>query len=302
MNRIFSEVIIIGAGPAGCAAAIQLKRAGLNPLIFEKDQVGGLARNANMIENYLGFPDGITGFKFISLLSDHLHKINVSLIKEEIIKIEWNKEKEKFIINSNSNQYKSKFLILATGTIPKRISVPGEDELYNLKLLFYEVAKIQKKKIINKNIAIIGGGDVAFDYALQLESLTNKISIYFRTNNSQCLPLLLKRVEFNKKIKIIKNKEVSRLLCKKMENNSTLIEIKFNDKSKSYHDIVIIAIGRLTNAKLIENKQNIWKSNKKLFLIGDLKNNSYRQVTIAASDGLKSAMKIINYKKELDLY
>ena len=80
--------IIIGGGSAGCATAIQLKRSNIDFLLFEKDEIGGLARNANLIENYLGFPQGITGKRYIALLKKHLEHLEIVPEKNEIIQIQ----------------------------------------------------------------------------------------------------------------------------------------------------------------------------------------------------------------------
>ena len=297
MSRIFSEVIIVGAGSAGCAAAIQLKRSGMDPLLFEKDQIGGLANNAYSIENYLGFPDGITGVNFVDLLKKHLFLLEIKLIKEEIIEINWNSKKNTYFINSNLKIYESNYLILATGTVPKKTSILGEEELIKRKLLFFEPIKIQKEDIINKKIAIIGGGDAAFDYALNLEELAAHITIFNRTNSFQCLPILFKRVrQKKKKITIKINKRIVKFGYKEFQNSPIQAELEFADNSKAYFNIVLIAIGRNPNSFLINNlsEENVEKQG--LFIIGDLKNKSYRQISLAASDGIKCAMKIVKEK------
>ncbi|MBY9007595.1 MAG: NAD(P)/FAD-dependent oxidoreductase [Candidatus Lokiarchaeota archaeon] len=294
MNKKYSEVIIIGAGPAGCAAAIQLKRSGFDPLIFEKDQIGGLANNANFIENYLGFPNGINGSEFVNLLEKHILRLKIKLVKEEIIEITWDSKKNLFYIQSNLNYYKANYLILAIGTIPKRLSIIGEEELNELDLLFYEPTNIKKQNLLNKRIAVIGAGDAAFDYSLQLEKIASQITIFNRKNTFHCLPLLMKRVEEKSdKIKIIKNKQIIKFEYKENQNQPYVV-LEFADKSKSNFDIILIAIGRIINSFLIDQLAKENPDKKKLYKIGDVKNGYYRQISIAVGDGIKCAMKIIN--------
>ncbi len=294
MNRIYTQVLIIGAGPAGCAAAIQLKRSGIDNLLFEKDHVGGLAINANLIENYLGFPKGINGKEFVKLLENHLLNLEIRLIREEIINISWNSEKELFYANSKINYYKSDYLIDASGTIPKKISINNEKKLEELEYIYYEPSKLDKEKIKNKKIAIIGAGDVAFDYALQLVKYVSELTIINRKSTFSCLPPLLNRVKSNdNKIKIINNKHIVSFEIIKNRNKS-YVEIEFIDNSKFKFDIIIIAIGRVVNDSLIKQLEIERKELKKLFQIGDVKNGYYRQISIASADGIKCAMKIAN--------
>src|SRR4030043_1234586 len=85
------DVIIIGAGPAGIATAIQLKRYGVHPLLFERGQVGGLLRNANLVENYPGFPRGISGTMLVKLFVSHAQNLNISIAYEEVIDLVYDK-------------------------------------------------------------------------------------------------------------------------------------------------------------------------------------------------------------------
>ncbi|MBD3191882.1 MAG: SidA/IucD/PvdA family monooxygenase, partial [Candidatus Heimdallarchaeota archaeon] len=210
------QVGVIGAGPAGVAAAIQLQRTKIKTAIFEKEEIGGLARNANQIENYLGFPEGITGRKFVERMKQQVEKWELPIIREEVTNIDWKEKEEEFQIKTIAEEkYFCQYLLLATGTEPKKITVPGEEELVQEQLLFYEPIKLLEKggPIKEKKIAIIGGGDAAFDYALNLEKKGGKITIYHRKEEFRCLPVLLERVKKRgrEKITIQTKKEVKQL-------------------------------------------------------------------------------------------
>ena len=84
-----NKVAIIGAGPAGISSAIQLKRFGIDPIVFESDQIGGLLHNANLVENYPGFPDGISGEKLCMLFIEQFNKCNTNIINEEVITLDY---------------------------------------------------------------------------------------------------------------------------------------------------------------------------------------------------------------------
>lgn len=286
-----SKVIIIGAGPSGIAAAVQLKRQGINPIIIEKNIPGGLILNANKIENYPGFPNGTTGTKLAKLLNKHLTQWNIVPFFDTVTNCEYVEETEKhFIIKSYDNQYRSDYLILATGTKPlkpKDIEIPFDC----INFIHFEIYPILNVK--NKDIAIIGAGDAAFDYALNLSS-NNNVIIFNRTNKIKALDLLTNRVKQNNRIKYYPNYSLINLV--KIDDKLNLFFKTDKKNVKIKFDYLIFAIGREPNLDYLEKsiQKNINKliSQKKLFLIGDLKNEKYRQLSIAVGDGVKTAMEI----------
>ncbi|HUT80307.1 MAG TPA: NAD(P)/FAD-dependent oxidoreductase [Candidatus Bathyarchaeia archaeon] len=281
------QVAIIGAGPAGSAAAIQLIRAGIEVIIFEEKKIGGLAINANLIENYLGFPQGIEGEKFVKLLEEQLDANVIEIFFEKILNIKF--ESEKFIISSEKTQCISNYLIIATGTKPIVYNIEGSELLLANNLLFYEPKDIPKNKLAKQKIAIIGGGDAAFDYALNLVQKDNQIVIIHRNDNFKCLQLLYHRVINVKEINLNSSSIIEKFELQK----DNKIKIIFEDKPSLVVDLVMVAIGRKPNNELIINLSKDMLENGRLYQIGDLVNKHYRQILIAASDGLECAMDII---------
>ncbi|MHA1212981.1 MAG: NAD(P)/FAD-dependent oxidoreductase, partial [Candidatus Heimdallarchaeota archaeon] len=184
------QIVVIGAGPAGCAAAIQLKRNGLDVILIDRAKIGGLARNANFIENYLGLPTGITGVEFCYLLESHLKHLEVETVKDEILEYTWNKNQNEFIVKSKKNQYECQYLVVASGTRPKRLGVKGEEILRKNKLIYYEPAVMFETLFYKKKILVIGSGDAAFDYSLNIAAKDNHSIILSRTRDFKALPLL----------------------------------------------------------------------------------------------------------------
>ena len=273
------DSIIIGAGPAGITAAVQLKRAGHSVAIIEKDRIGGLLLNARKVENYLGFPDGISGPDLVKHFEEQLKKFEIEVMKAEVTSI--SKEESLFNVHIQAKpslQYinilqRSRSVILATGTKPKRAGIKGEEEPEGTRL-FYEVCDVpdvpQKSTFL-----IIGGGDAAFDYALTLDDRGYKPEIITRSK-IQCLTKLLDET----KRRNIKFTENASLPTNVTEINS---------------DYVLVAVGREPDLPA-----NI-KEDEDLYIVGDARGSKNRQVHIATGDALFAAMEVTEFLKRANV-
>ena len=280
------DIIIIGGGPAGITAAIQLKRYNIDTLLLEKEDLGGLLRNAHLIENYLGFPDGISGRKLVELIYKQIQRIGVSIKFERVEYIEY--QDNLFYTHAN-NIMISPILVIATGTIPRKLSEDIVSPKLIGKQVFYEITSIEN--VFRKNILIIGGGDAAFDYALTL-SENNKVIIINRREKPKCLPVLWEYYLNNPSISYYPNVEVEEI--RKVENG--LIVVSTSGRIFNV-DYVVAAIGREPNIgflspKLMENIDKLIEQHR-LYMIGDVRNNRFRQISISVGDGMRAAMDII---------
>ncbi len=289
------DVAIIGAGPTGIAAGIQLKRYGITPVIFEKDRPGGLLRNANLVENYPGFPGGISGPELVNLFVKQLNTESLDVVFENITDI--NFDKNLFIIKTPKKAYSFYTILIASGTKPKEFSDFEIQE--NVKdRIFYEIYPILNEK--NKNIVIAGAGDAAFDYALNLGK-NNEVIILNRGNNVKCLALLLDNAKILPNISLHNNVNITNIV----ENPQGLLSVKcVNPESAMNFDAhyLVFAIGRkpqldFLSAGIKSNRQEL-ENRELLFFAGDVKNGYYRQTSIAVGDGVMAAMKIYRKLKE----
>jgi thioredoxin reductase len=277
---------IIGGGPAGMTCALQLQRYGLQPLLLEKQELGGLLWNANLVENYPGFPNGVRGEKLIALMKKQLQRLGVEVKREEVVNAEL--AREEFVIETKSVKRKTKYLVIASGTKSKplpAIIAPNARES-----VFTEVWPL--KDVSEKQIVVIGAGDAAFDYAINLSKKRNFVTILNRGETVKCLPLLFERAARIPQISYRAGVAVSRIMA-----DETADRLNVESDAESFTaDYVLFAIGRVPNldflsAEIRQREKELVESGR-LFFIGDVKNELYRQVAIAAGDGLRAAMQI----------
>ncbi|MEJ5166918.1 MAG: NAD(P)/FAD-dependent oxidoreductase, partial [Thermoanaerobaculia bacterium] len=221
------KIGIIGAGPAGISCGIQLKRYGINSRIFERDEIGSALKEPYKIHNFLGFPSGIKGKKFQEKIKKMAKNYNLKIIFDEIKEL--NYLNEKFILKGKKT-YKFEILVVASGTRPKKYK--------NLEC-FSSLKKVKNKN--GKEIGIIGGSDVAFDYSLSLKN-AGKIYIFHRSSKPKAIKELQKAVFLNKNIKYLNNCKI--LNIEKLKGKIKLTYIKKGKKENILLDFLLNATGR----------------------------------------------------------
>lgn len=280
------DVVIIGAGPAGLATAIQLQRYNIEPVLLEQNEIGGLLRNANLVENYPGFPEGISGLDLVALFEKHLEHAGVRASFERALELEY--RDQVFFVQTNHRLITSKIAVIATGTKPVRIATFPITE--RILCTVYPILGIR-----NKKVAIIGAGDAAFDYALNL-SRENKVTILNRSERVKCIPLLMERCMQSRNISYLHNTTVRAIADEGDRLALTCIQGDDHNESHIGADYVVVAIGRepcldFLGSELERRFEDLIDANR-LYLVGDVKNDIYRQTAICAGDGVKAAMQI----------
>lgn len=286
-----TKIVIIGGGPAGATAAIQMARYGLPALLIERREIGGLLWNANLIENYPGFPSGVSGMKLIGLLKKQMEKVGVDIERAEVSHVDW--AEERFTITTDVAEYSANYLIVASGT--KSNPLPNVIQADVRKWVWTEVWPLSDIK--DTHVAIVGAGDAAFDYALNLSKNRNIVTILNRGDSVKCLRLLFDRASKEPCINYWKNVALKEI---KTSNWPTRIEVRCDTEEGEdvsiYVDHVLFAIGRHANldflSERIRDLESELVASGRLYFAGDVKNDQLRQVAIAAGDGLRAAMQI----------
>jgi len=283
------EVVIIGAGPAGLSTALQLKRHGITALLFERDCIGGLLRNANLVENYPGFPGGVPGTVLVRLFEEQAQAACVEVTLDEVIDLTYTEGT--FRITTPARAYDARIVVVASGTRPG--TFPDDWAPAHLRdRILYEVYPLLHET--DKRIVIVGAGDAAFDYALNL-SRRNDVLILNRGDQTHCLPLLRERVAASPRIRYCDNMAVVRVESSS-ENGLSLECTGPAGPVRFEADYVVGAIGRepqlaFMSDRLLAAARDL-ESQGMLYFVGDVKNGRFRQTAIAVGEGILTAMKI----------
>lgn len=286
------KCVIIGAGPAGMNAALYLKRAGIEPIIIEKDVPGGEMLKTDKIENYLGF-ESISGGELALKMSIQLKDLGVNIIRDKVIKVRYD---DKFIVECEKEQYVSDYVIVATGRAPRKLGLRGEEELTGKGISYCAVCDGAFYR--GREVAVIGGGDAALTEALYLADLCSKVYVVVR-HNLRASDVLQNRVKAKENIIVLKNVNVNEL-----KYDDKLSNVILDDGKTLPVSGMFIAIGGMPELSFLneidlEMKNGYILTNDKmesnikgLYAVGDVRYKDYYQIVTAVSDGAVAALAI----------
>lgn len=286
------KCVIIGAGPAGMNAALYLKRAGIEPIIIEKDVPGGEMLKTDKIENYLGF-ESISGGELALKMSIQLKDLGVNIIRDKVIKVRYD---DKFIVECEKEQYVSDYVIVATGRTPRKLGLRGEEELTGKGISYCAVCDGAFYR--GREVAVIGGGDAALTEALYLADLCSKVYVVVR-HNLRASDVLQNRVKAKENIIVLKNVNVNEL-----KYDDKLSNVILDDGKTLPVSGMFIAIGGMPELSFLneidlEMKNGYILTNDKMesnikgfYAVGDVRYKDYYQIVTAVSDGAVAALAI----------
>ena len=295
------DIIIIGAGPAGLTSAIYAKRANKNVLVLEAKNYGGQIINTLDIENYPA-NEHISGFDFATNLYNQAKNFGAEIKYEKVVDIN-NLGKEKEVITTK-NTYKTKTIIIATGSENRKLGLPNEDEFASKGISYCATCDGAFYK--EKTVAVVGGGNTALEDALYLTDLASKVYLIHRRDEFRGEESTINLLKEKDNIEFLYNSNVTKLNTKdRLES----IEVTSNDGETRTIDVdaLFIAIGRipenqnfaklinLDNAGYIISNEYCHTNVEGIFVAGDNRVKELRQLVTATSDGAIAAVEAIKY-------
>ncbi|MFW6131521.1 MAG: thioredoxin-disulfide reductase [Candidatus Aminicenantaceae bacterium] len=297
------DVIIVGAGPAGLSSAIYTGRARLKTLIIEKGAPGGQILLADFVENYPGFPKGVTPFQLMDGFKNHAEKFGAKIEISEAKKVQ--KENKKWKVITEKGEYTTRALIISTGSSYRKLNVPGELRLTGKGVSYCATCDAAFFK--DKEVAVIGGGNHALIEALFLTKFSKRVKIIHRGKQFRGEKINQERIFSNDKIDIIWGSVVVEISGKDKLESITIENVKTHEVSNLKLDGCFVAIGMNPNSEFIKEVVDIDRegqikvnhdmatSQPGIFAAGDITNNCPKQIAIAVGSGVIAALSIDKY-------
>ena len=303
------NVIIIGSGPAGLTAALYAARANLNPLLISGNEFGGQIALTNEVENYPGFPEGITGPELTELMKQQAEKFGARFETDHVNKV--NMQTHPFVLETeNGSIYETKSLVIATGASPRRLGVPGEIELTGRGVSY--CATCDGFFFRGKEVAVIGGGDSALQEGLFLTRFASQVHIIHRRNSLRAQPLLQERARENPKINFVWDSVVEDIRGNGTVNALDLVNVRTGDKSELPVNGVFVYIGHYPNTELFKgqldmNEEGYLAVDGRLhtkipgvFAAGEAHDHIFKQAIVSAGFGCMAAMEVEKFLAALE--
>ena len=303
------KLIIIGGGPAGMTAALYAARAELQPIVFTGMTLYGQVSQTDLIENYPGFPEGITGMELGERLEKQAVRFGARIFIEPVESIDL--QQKPFLVKTYAKSYEAETLILAMGADNKKLGVPGEAEFTGRGVSY--CATCDGFFYRGKDIHVIGGGDSAIEEALFLTRFADSVTIIHRRDALRAQPLLEKRARANPKIRFLWDTVVEEIKGQERVHSLSLRNLKTDQRFDVPTDGVFISIGHVPNTALIANQVELddkgyvridWMMRTSVpgvFAAGEIADPHYRQIITSAAMGAAAALEADCYLNEQDL-
>jgi thioredoxin reductase (NADPH) len=299
------EVIIIGGGPAGLTAGLYASRAGLKTLLFERGIFGGQIVNARQVDNYPGFPEGISGLDLASLMHQQATKYGLETITAEVTAI---KREHNYSVTTTEGNYEAEAIIIAAGSEYRKLGVPGEGKLMGRGVSY--CATCDGLFFRNLDVAVVGGGDTAITDALELSEHASKVYIIHRRDQLRAGKVLQQLALAHPKLKPIWDTVVDEITGEDKLSGLRLRNVKTGKIINLPVAGVFVAIGLEPNSQCfagvveldetghIKTNELMATSAPGIFAVGDIRKNSARQVASAVGDGATAALSAFKYLRE----
>jgi thioredoxin reductase (NADPH) len=306
---VLHKVVIIGSGPAGLTAAIYAARANLKPLCVEGFNAGGLVPGGQLmfttdVENYPGFPKGVTGQEMMELFRQQAEGQGTSFITADVQRVDLSERPFKLWVGEDENElHLAQSIIIATGARANYLGLPSEDALKNRGVSACAVC--DGALFRNRDVVVVGGGDTAMEEASYLSGLCSKVTLIHRRDDFRASQAMQIRVRDNAKIDVLRSHVVQEVLDPAVGHVTGVRVVDLNSKAERVIDCaaLFVAIGHTPMADLfrgqVETHPNGYlrvkpgttqTSVEGVFAAGDVADWNYRQAVTAAGTGCMAAL------------
>ncbi|MHB8128763.1 MAG: thioredoxin-disulfide reductase [Mobilitalea sp.] len=302
------DVIIIGSGPAGLAAAIYAKRAELSLIVIEKAGLsGGQIINTYEVDNYPGTP-GISGFELSTKFREHADKLETEFINGEVT--DFTIEGEiKVVTMDDGTVYKAKTAVIATGGAPRHLNVEGEEKLSGMGVSY--CATCDGAFFKNKSVAVIGGGDVAVEDAIFLARISKQVYVIHRRDEFRASKSITSRLMALENVTLLWDSVLEKINGEEKVTSIDVKNIKTNETATHEVEGVFVAVGYSPNSETYKKVvatddwgyiiagENCETNIPGVFAAGDIRTKELRQIITAASDGANAITAVEKYLNNL---
>jgi thioredoxin reductase (NADPH) len=297
-GRTDTKLLIVGSGPAGLTAAIYAARANLEPIVLAGSTPGGQLMLTSDVENYPGFPDGIQGPDLMNLFRAQAERFGTQIVDVDIDRVDLSERP--FRIWARGVEYRGQALIVATGASAMWLGLESETRLRGRGVS--ACATCDGFFFRDKEIAVVGGGDTAFEEATYLTRFATKVHMLHRRDEFRASRIMVDRARENPKIEIHTNTAVDEVLGDEKVSGIRLLDTATGKKRDMAADGVFIAIGHKPNTEAFRDwlevdakgylvvRDNTNSRIEGVFIAGDVHDHRYRQAVTAAGDGCMAAI------------
>jgi len=297
------EVIIIGGGPAGLTASLYTSRARLQTLLIQNALFGGQMTTTELIENYPGFPQGVTGDELSRLMEEQAKRFGLETINEEVVevKLEGNLKE----VRTYESNYSWEALIICTGTEYRKLGVPGEKEFTGKGISY--CATCDGAFFKDSQIFVVGGGDSALTEALFLTKFVKELTIIHRRDELRATKIYQERALANSKIKFLWNSVVQEIKGDQIVRSVLVKNVKTGEVKEFATEGIFLFVGLIPRTQFLKGLINMDEegyiitddkcetSVKGIFAAGDCRKKLLRQIATAVGEGATAAFAAEKY-------
>ncbi|MBM4350033.1 MAG: thioredoxin-disulfide reductase [Deltaproteobacteria bacterium] len=303
--RIY-DVIIIGGGPAGMTAGLYASRARLRTLLIENGLFGGQMTTTELIENYPGFPQGVSGEELSRFMEEQAKRFGMEAISDEVVEI--GPERDLKRVKTYEGEYFCRSLIICTGTEYRKLGVPGEEKFKGRGISY--CATCDGAFFKDSRIIVVGGGDSALTEALFLTKFVSELTIIHRRDALRATKIYQERALSNPKIKFLWNSVVQEIKGDSVVRSAVVKNMKTGDVKEVETEGAFLFIGlvprthflkelvQMDESGYVVTNENCETSVKGIFAAGDCRKKLLRQISTSVGDGATAAFAAEKYLEE----